>query len=244
MKKIISITLFFMLSALFARADDITDLGRIVVTPGRMAEDAGKASSNLTVITHDMIVRSNARTVADVLTREPGGTSTGEAIRHLLQHESSDADMDHRTEVLLFCASRAQIVEQVIRPALGQGTWVLCDRFTDSTLAYQGYGRGFAVAELHALNAFATGGLTPDLTLLLDIPVEESLRRIHARTAEIDRIERAEQAFHERLRAGYLELAAAEPERFRVLTSTEPLEQTRAEVWKMVDAKFGIQNPK
>ena len=214
------------------------------MTRGKFITFEGPEGSGKSTQIRLLAERLHRSGIQTLLTREPGGTTTGEAIRRLLQHDCSDAEMAHRTEVLLFCASRAQIVEQVIRPALGQGTWVLCDRFTDSTLAYQGYGRGFAVAELHALNAFATGGLTPDLTLLLDIPVEESLRRIHARTAEIDRIERAEQAFHERLRAGYLELAAAEPERFRVLTSTEPLEQTRAEVWKMVDAKFGIQNPK
>lgn len=179
--------------------------------------------------------------IQTLLTREPGGTHTGEAIRNLLQHDSSDAEMAHRTEVLLFCASRAQIVEQVIQPALEQGTWVLCDRFTDSTLAYQGYGRGFAVEELRALNRFATGGLTPDLTLLLDIPVDESFRRIHARTAEIDRIERAERVFHERLRAGYLELAAAEPARFRVLSSMRAVEQTRIEIWQLMQARFGIQ---
>ncbi|MEI6210891.1 MAG: dTMP kinase [bacterium] len=179
-----------------------------------------------------------ARGMPTLLTREPGGTPTGEAIRRLLQHEASDAEMAHRTEVLLFCASRSQIVEQVIRPALGQGTWVLCDRFTDSTLAYQGYGRGFALDELRALNRFATGGLVPDLTLLLDIPVDESFRRIAARASAIDRIERAEQVFHERLRAGYLELAAAEPLRFRVLSSARPAGQTAALVWQAVLDRF------
>jgi len=178
--------------------------------------------------------------IPTLLTREPGGTSTGEAIRRLLQHDSSDAEMAHRTEVLLFCASRAQIVEQVIRPAMEQGTWVLCDRFTDSTLAYQGYGRGFPLEELRTLNRFATGGLTPDLTLLLDIPVDESFRRMAARQSEIDRIERAERAFHERLRAGYLELAAAEPARFRVIDSAGPSEQTCAEVWQTVRERLGV----
>jgi dTMP kinase len=184
--------------------------------------------------------RLRAGGIPTLLTREPGGTRTGEAIRHLLQHDSSDAEMAHRTEVLLFCASRAQIVEQAIRPALEQGTWVLCDRFTDSTLAYQGYGRGFALEELRALNRFATGNLTPDLTLLLDIPVDESFRRITARPSEIDRIERTERSFHERLRTGYLELAAAEPARFRVITSDRPSEQTSGEVWQTVWERLGI----
>ena len=198
-------------------------------------EGSGKSTQIRLLAEH--LQRCSIRTL---LTREPGGTRTGEAIRNLLQHDSSDAEMAHRTEVLLFCASRAQIVEQVIRPALEQGTWVLCDRFTDSTLAYQGYGRGFAVADLRALNRFATGGLTPDLTLLLDIPVDESFRRIHARRAEIDRIERAERTFHERLRAGYLELAAAEPARFQVIASTGSLEQTGSEIWQTVAQRFQV----
>lgn len=181
--------------------------------------------------------------VQTLLTREPGGTSTGEAIRRLLQHDSSDAEMAHRTEVLLFCASRAQIVEQVIRPALARGEWVLCDRFTDSTLAYQGFGRGFALDELRGLNGFATSGLTPDLTLLLDITVDESFRRMAARPqVEIDRIERAERAFHERLRQGYLDLAKAEPARFRVLASSRPVAQTSAEIWSTVQARFAMRH--
>jgi dTMP kinase len=177
-----------------------------------------------------------------LLTREPGGTRTGEAIRQLLQHDCSDADMDPRTETLLFCASRAQIVTQVIRPALEQGTCVLCDRFTDSTLAYQGYGRGFNLDELRAMNRFATGGLVPDLTILLDVPVEESFRRLAARSAQSDRIERAAREFHERLRNGYLELAAAEPTRFHVLNSMTPLEQTSAEIWRLVQQQWGASH--
>ena len=181
-----------------------------------------------------------ANGIPTLLTREPGGTRTGEAIRNLLQHDSSDAEMGHRTEVLLFCASRAQIVEQVIRPALAKGDWVLCDRFTDSTLAYQGFGRGFPLEELQALNRFATGGLTPDLTLLLDISVDESYQRMAQRQAEVDRIERSERAFHERLRHGYLELAAAAPERFRIIPTACPVEQTCDAIWRTVQERFGI----
>jgi dTMP kinase len=200
----------------------------------------GPEGSGKTTQIRSLAEQLNACGRRTLLTREPGGTPTGEAIRRLLQHDCSDAEMAHRTEVLLFCASRAQIVEQVIRPAMEQGTWVLCDRFTDSTLAYQGYGRGFALEELRALNRFATGGLVPDLTLLLDIPVEESFRRIAARPSETDRMERAERAFHERLRQGYLELAAGEPQRFRIITTARPAAQTGAEIWRTVREQFGI----
>ena len=173
-----------------------------------------------------------------LLTREPGGTPTGEAIRRLLQHDCDDAAMAARTEVLLFCASRAQLVKQVIAPALARGTWVLSDRFADSTLAYQGYGRGFAQAPLRALNAFATGGLAPDLTLLLDIGVAAGLRRVGTRHARdggsMDRIERATRAFHERVRAGFLKLAQAAPQRFVVCRTNRPPLVVGDEIWQAV----------
>lgn len=187
----------------------------------------------------DERLRRAGRTV--LLTREPGGTHAGESIRRLVQHESSDAQMGGRTEALLFCASRAQLVVEVIRPALERGEWVLCDRFADSTLAYQGYGRGFPIPELRALNAFATGGLVPDLTLLLDISAEEGFRRLSNRKAvEADRIERAGRAFHERIRQGYLELARTDPGRFRILETHGPMETTHEAVWRTVCERFGL----
>lgn len=176
-----------------------------------------------------------------LLTREPGGTHTGEAIRRLVQHESSDAEMGDRTEALLFCASRAQLVAEVIRPALDRGEWVLCDRFTDSTLTYQGYGRGFSIPDLRALNAFATGGLVPDLTILLDIPPEEGFRRLSNRKAVVaDRIENAGRGFHERIRQGYHELARTEPGRIRVLLTHGPVDATHEAVWRAVCERFGL----
>lgn len=184
-------------------------------------------------------LRRGGRTV--LLTREPGGTHAGEAIRRLVQHESSDAEMGDRAEALLFCASRAQLVAEVIRPALDRGEWVLCDRFTDSTLAYQGSGRGFSIPDLRALNAFATGGLVPDLTFLLDIPVEEGFRRLSNRmAAAADRIEKAGRAFHERLRQGYHELARIEPDRFRVLQTLGPMDATHEAIWRAVRERFDL----
>jgi dTMP kinase len=163
------------------------------------------------------------RGFAVTLTREPGGTPTGEAIRGLLQHDQAGEAPVGRAEVLLFLASRAQHVERLIRPALDAGTWVLCDRFDDSTLAYQGFGRGFDLAALREANAFATGGLKPDLTVLLDVRPETSRSRLRERVsrtlASPDRIEREADAFHVRLREGFLELARQEPERFVVVDS-------------------------
>ena len=142
-----------------------------------------------------------------VLTREPGGTPMGEAIRGILQHDGAGESPSDRTEVLLFLASRAQHVERLIRPALAAGKWVLCDRFSDSTLAYQGFGRGFDLSALKEVNRFATGGLTPHLTVLLDVSPETSRLRLRARQTQTanapDRIERESDAFHTRLRKGF-----------------------------------------
>jgi dTMP kinase len=172
-------------------------------------------------------------------TREPGGTPTGEAVRQLLQHDGAGESPVATAEVLLFCASRAQLIAQVIAPALERGTWVVCDRFTDSTLAYQGYGRGFDLPTLRALNTFATGGLVPDLTLLFDVDTPLGLKRVHARTAAsgavpADRFERESLAFHEKIRNGFLDLAASEPSRFRVLDTTPAVDAVFANVWKAV----------
>ena len=147
-----------------------------------------------------------------LVTREPGGTRLAELIRGLVREELEDPPVT-RAEVLLFLASRAQVVANVIKPALARGEWVLCDRFSDSTFAYQGYGR-----------EFATEGLVPDLTILLDVPLEVSRARLaerqRATAAAADRIESAGEAFHKRLREGFLALAKAEPDRFAVIDSS------------------------
>ena len=166
-------------------------------------------------------LRANGKTV--LVTREPGGTRLAELIRGLVREELDDPPVT-RAEVLLFLAARAQLVANVIKPALARGEWVLCDRFSDSTFAYQGYGRGIDVQLLKGLNEFATEGLVPDMTILLDVPPEVSRERIAERqkatSTSADRIEAAGDAFHKRLRDGFLELAKAEPERFVVIDSS------------------------
>jgi dTMP kinase len=154
-------------------------------------------------------------------TREPGGTRIGEMIRPILLGPRQQANLSAWTEALLFTAARAQLVEEVIRPRLQRGELVLCDRFSDSTLAYQGYGRGLELDVLQRLQAQATGGLAPNLTLLLDLPVETGLARIPRRVQ--DRLDRETIAFHERVHAGYRAMAAAEPVRWReVDASSDP----------------------
>lgn len=160
-------------------------------------------------------------------TREPGGTAIGDQIRAILMSMDS-TDMHPRTETLLFLAARAQIVEQVIRPRLAQGEIVLCDRYADSTLAYQGYGHGVDRQALRHLLDFATGKLTPDLTLLLDLDVETGLQRRKACGGEWNRLDANTLAFHRRVRQGYLELAQAEPARWVVVDASQPPDQVQA----------------
>ena len=166
-------------------------------------------------------LRAEGKTV--LVTREPGGTKLAEQIRALVREEVEDPPVT-RSEVLLFLAARAQVVSQVIKPALARGEWVICDRFADSTFAYQGYGRGIDVRLLKELNDFATEGLKPDLTILLDVPLEVSRARLAERQkatdTKADRIEQAGETFHRHLREGFLELAKAEPERFVVIDSS------------------------
>ena len=164
-----------------------------------------------------------AKGVKVLLTREPGGTRLAEMIRTLLKDETEDPPVD-RAELLLFLAARAQLVRNVIRPALDAGTWVLSDRFSDSTIAYQGYGRGLSVDFVKAANEFACEGLTPDLTLLLDVEPSVAAQRMRGREAatntSADRIERAGDDFHARLRRGFHELAEANPSRIVTIDAT------------------------
>ena len=170
-----------------------------------------------------------------VLTREPGGTWLSEEIRHLIKDQTTDAPCD-RSELLLFLAARAQLVKNVIRPALEAGKWVVSDRFSDSTLAYQGYGRGLPLEILRETNDFACEGLRPDLTLLLDVDPETARARMRGREAATattaDRIERAGEDFHARLRAGFAELAKSEPERIVTIDANGGADEVWESVWK------------
>ncbi len=151
--------------------------------------------------------------------REPGDTPLGENLRTLL---ASHKSITPAAELALFIAARAQLVQDVIKPALGKSEIVICDRYTDSTLAYQGYGRGLDKTLIKRLNVSATQGIVPDVTCLLDLPVEQAEKR---RSANLDRIEREVRAFHERVRKGYLALSKAEPKRWLILDSTRKPEE-------------------
>nr|VFK37226.1 MAG: dTMP kinase [Candidatus Kentron sp. SD]VFK41528.1 MAG: dTMP kinase [Candidatus Kentron sp. SD]VFK78509.1 MAG: dTMP kinase [Candidatus Kentron sp. SD] len=153
------------------------------------------------------------------MTREPGGTRIGESLRELLLDPEQDMQLD--TELLLVFAARAEHLAKVVRPALGKGQWVVCDRFTDATYAYQGAGRGIPIPRIAALAHWVQGNLRPDLTLILDLPVEEGLARVRKRGAP-DRFEQEKLAFFERARAAYLARAGARPGRYRVIDARDP----------------------
>jgi dTMP kinase len=153
-------------------------------------------------------------------TREPGGTFIGDQILEVIMRMDNTM-MSPRAEILLFCAARAQIVEEVIRPNLEKGLVVISDRYADSTLAYQGYGHGLDISILKEILRFATGGLQPDLTLLLDVDVEEGLKRRRIGGGEWNRLDAQQLAFHQRVRQGYLKMAAEEPDRWRIINARQ-----------------------
>src|SRR5258707_15004825 len=155
-------------------------------------------------------------------TREPGGTAIGEQIRSVI-HDLKNTEMNPRAETLLYQAARAQIVEEVIKPRLTAGEVVISDRFHDSTIAYQGYGHQQNLDQVRALVKYATGGLTPDLTILLDIDAEAGLKR-KTKNAEWNRLDAYDLGFHQRVRAGYLEMVKTEPKRWAVVDASQSWE--------------------
>ena len=187
-------------------------------------------------------LRDLSRTVR--ILREPGGTPIGEEIRHTLKHSAANQAMTAEAELLLMNASRAQLVREIIRPALAAGEIVLSDRFYDSTTAYQGYGRQLDLKTVKAVIDFAVGDTRPDLTLLLVVPPEVSQERLLARQSTLpfmrDRIEQADRAFFDRVARGYQAIAAAEPLRVEVINATGPEARVSTEIWDLVGPLVGV----
>jgi dTMP kinase len=204
----------------------MTARGKFITLEG--IEGAGK-SSQLAFI--QGFLQRAGNTV--VLTREPGGTTLGEKIRELLLDYRNDA-MASDTELLLMFAARAQHLAQVICPALARGDWVLCDRFTDATYAYQGGGRGIAAARIAAMETWVQGELRPDLTLLLDVPEDIGLQRAGQRSTP-DRFERERAEFFKRVRATYLDMAKAHAARYRVIDASQPLDAVQYAVQQTLE---------
>jgi dTMP kinase len=177
----------------------------------------------------------------DVLsTREPGGTEIGEQIRNIIVHNSKGDEMCAETELLLFTAARAQLVREVIAPALGEGKIVLSDRYLDSSTVYQGIGRNLAADPVNQINRFAVGNVMPDLTIVIDVPTEVSLARLKQRASDLpDRMERENIDFYKKVRDGYLVLAKGMPERFIVVDGTKSEEVIEKKIWAEVKARIG-----
>lgn len=167
--------------------------------------------------------------------REPGGTTVGEHIRNLLQHTADAADMTPEAELLLFAASRAQLVREKIRPLLTAGHVVVLDRFLDSTTVYQGIARGLPLASVHAINYFAVGGTLPHLTLVLDMNAQVARERIKASGRALDRMEDQPMEFFEKVRQGYLHLAVEQPQRMVVLDAAQEPDALEEQIWKLVE---------
>ncbi|MFO1305274.1 MAG: dTMP kinase [Burkholderiales bacterium] len=200
--------------------------GRFITFEG--IDGAGK-STHVAWVTEAIAARGH-RVVA---TREPGGTPVGETLRDLLL----SVPMTHDSEALLMFAARREHLERVIRPALSRGEWVLCDRFTDATYAYQGGGHGVPVEHIAALERFVHGDLQPDVTLLFDVPLEVSRARLakaQANGRTLDKFENEKEAFFARVRDAYLARASAAPQRFRIVDSSRPVDEVRAELARMV----------
>ena len=174
-----------------------------------------------------------------VQTREPGGTALGESVRNLLQYDDAGQGMSPEAELLLFAASRAQHVRELIVPAIAEGQIVLCDRFLDSTTVYQGVARAIDSKKVDTVNQFAIGDTMPDLTILIDLPPEIGLARVHARSdGKLDRMENEAIEFFQAVRQGYLDLAKSEPKRFLVLDGSQSVEELETQIWQKVEATF------
>jgi dTMP kinase len=196
-------------------------------------EGAGKSTQVAALVDRLRALGHRVRTL-----REPGGTPIGEEIRHTLKHSKSNTAMTPEAELLLMNASRAQLVREIIRPALAAGEIIVCDRFYDSTTAYQGYGRQLDLAHVKAVIEFAVGPTRPDLTLFLHVPAEVSAERLRSRQATLpfvrDRMEEADQKFFERVAHGFGVIAAAEPQRVKFVNGAMPAEIVCAKIWDIV----------
>jgi dTMP kinase len=206
--------------------------GRLISFEG--SEGSGKSTQIARLAAH---FQKSHRDV--VTTREPGGTEIGEQIRNIIVHNSKGDEMCAETELLLFAAARAQLVREVIAPALLRGAIVLSDRFLDSSTVYQGIGRNLAADPVNQINRFAVGNVMPDLTVVIDVPESVSLSRLKQRASDLpDRMERENVDFYKKVREGYLVLAKSMPERFIVVDGTKPEDTVEKKIWSEVQARL------
>lgn len=207
--------------------------GKLISFEG--AEGSGKSTQISRLAAH--LLKTDREVIS---TREPGGTEIGEQIRNIIVHNSKGDEMCAETELLLFTAARAQLVREVIAPALLRGAIVLTDRFLDSSTVYQGIARNLAADPVNQINRFAVGNVMPDLTIVIDVPEEVSLARLKQRASDLpDRMERENIDFYKKVREGYLVLAKGMPERFIVVDGTKTPDAVEKKIWSEVQARLG-----
>jgi dTMP kinase len=206
--------------------------GKLISFEG--SEGSGKSTQIARLAAHFQKVQREV-----ITTREPGGTEIGEQIRNIIVHNSKGDEMCAETELLLFAAARAQLVREVIAPAMMRGVMVLSDRFLDSSTVYQGIGRNLAADPVAQINRFAVGTVMPDLTIVLDVPEEVSLARLRQRASDLpDRMERENIGFYKKVREGYLLLAQSMPERFIVVDGTKTEDAIEKKIWTEVQTRL------
>ncbi|MGI6326887.1 MAG: dTMP kinase [Saccharofermentanales bacterium] len=201
--------------------------------PGRLITLEGIDGTGKTTQISSLASAIRKQDISVLELREPGGTAIGEAIRRILL-DNRNTGMCSESEMLLFAAARAQLVREVIRPALAAGTWVVCDRFSDSTLAYQGYGRGADLEIIEKINNLAVGSCRPDRTVLLDLSPDAALERLGRRPDKADRLDIEGRTFMKRVREGYLAIAAGEPQRFIVVDAGQPARALAQEIFSKI----------
>jgi len=213
---------------------DKKSLGKLISFEG--SEGSGKSTQIAHLAQHLQDAKYDV-----ISTREPGGTEIGEQVRNIIVHNSKGDEMCAETELLLFAAARAQLVREVIAPALLRGAFVLSDRYLDSSTVYQGIGRNLAAGPVNQINRFAVGNVMPDLTIVIDVPTSVSLARIRQRASDLpDRMERENIDFYEKVRAGYLVLAKGMPERFVVIDGTQKEAAIEKQVWAAVQDRLKL----
>ena len=206
---------------------------------GRLISFEGAEGSGKTTQINRLLARLEKEKYDTLVTREPGGTEIGEEIRHLIIHNSKSNVLCAEAELLLFAASRAQLVRELIMPALNEGRIVICDRYLDSTTVYQGVARRLSPDPVNQINQFAVGSVMPDLTIVLDVPPEVSMQRIRKRHSDLpDRMEKENIEFYRNVREGYLLLARSLPDRFFVADGTQPAAVIEKLIWKAVSERL------
>lgn len=198
--------------------------------------EGGEGSGKTSVIVK-LIEELNKRGYETLSTREPGGSKIAEEIRGIILNVEN-TEMDYMTEALLYAASRRQHLEEVVKPAINQGKLVICDRYVDSSLAYQGYARGLGIENVYNINMYATSGFLPDLTIFIDVPPEIGLNRIRKNNRSVDRLDLEKMAFHDKVHEGYLKVYEMFPERIVRIDGNKSLEEVYKELIKIIDEKL------